>query len=166
MEGFNIGDYKKYFKTENIEIVRWDKIDFNSVRLMFLEEPLKTSAQTLLEHVKMLSKEEIEQEFDGISTEYRFDQIIDLIDLYASDEECFIISDEDDNGESDLLKYMMSQNEARLGTSHFNDPYWILSKHLFMDILRVLESWSYINSKEGKEELDRMIKLFGINGTY
>jgi len=162
MKGFNIEEYTEYFKTETIEIVRWDKIEFQSAQLMFSQEPLKTSAKTLLEHVKKLSIEEM-KELDeqlsvkpgrgGIDRKYKFNEIINYIDAYVSYEDC-MVSNYGDGG--DLDQYTMDQNEARLGSWQYNDPYWLLWKHFLIDVLGVLEAWAFINSKVGQEYEEEM----------
>ena len=90
----------------------------------------------------------------GIDRKYTFNEIINYIDAYVSYEDCIVFNY---GGDSD--KYTMDQNEARLGSWHYNDPYWLLWKHFLIDVLGVLEAWAFINSKEGQEEQEKLKNL-------
>ena len=137
-------------------------MDCQSVQLMFSQEPLKTSAKTLLAHINKLSIEEMKELEEQLSVKpgmgaidrkYKFNEIINYLDGYVSCEDC-MVSNYGCGG--DLDQYTMDQNEARLGSWHYNDPYWLLWKHFLIDVLGVLEAWAFISSKEGQEYEEEM----------
>ncbi|OEH84685.1 hypothetical protein BHU72_07550 [Desulfuribacillus stibiiarsenatis] len=160
MNDFKLEDYSRYFKTETIEIVRWDQLDIQNGFLLFSQEPIKTASHSLIRHIKTLSKDEIDK-LDVDLTDWRTRQtpfriIIGFIEYYIEidNEPNRILID--DVG---VMLYELDQNQGRLGLSHYCDPYWLLYKHFFIDLFNVLEMWTYINSEQYIIDQEKFKKL-------
>lgn len=135
MDCFERKTYEALFRKEEIEIVRWDKMDCEALVAMFRNEQIRKAAESLVSYVEQDSESDDMKEKLGryLYPAGRFDNM--MLFLRCAVQEV---------GRVEMLA-LLNKNVAQ--SNPYNEPLWVLWGRFLTDVLDALRHWTHCSNK-------------------
>lgn len=135
MDCFERKNYELLFSKEEIEIVRWDKMDCEALVAIFRNEQIRRAAESLVSYVEQYSETDNMKKKLGryLYPAGRFDNMMLFLRCAVQEE-----------GRVEMLD-LLNQNVAQ--SNPYNEPLWVLWGRFLTDVLDALRQWTRYSAK-------------------
>lgn len=135
MECFERKTYEMLFRKEEIEIVRWDKMDCEVLAAIFRNEQIRRVAESLVSHVEQYSeKDDMRKKLSRyLYPAGRFDDMMSFLRCIVREESC------------EAMLTLLNQNFTQ--SNPYNEPLWVLWGRFLIDVLDALRQWNCCRDK-------------------